>query len=406
MDGLVLQEHSTRELGHGALSLEEATVLQRRYSPYVDLTRLWGETGRRWRLKAAGYVGILPLTEHRALHLQPKGAVANVFRMLDAVGDLPDVPAEVVEAETFSGQLEPLVRLLANQVNTRAQQGLYREHVRQERDVQYVRGRIDVDEHLRAPHRPRVPCRFDEHNADIEDNRILAWTLHRLARSGIGSDETDALVRTAFRRLAGRVRLVPMQPQDCTGRFYNRLNEDYRPMHAICRFLLSHMTPGYQQGEHATVPFVVDMPDLFVRFVGEILRGRIEEDSVIDTAVAETYALARFEPDLVLRDRATGDPQSVLDVKYKYGGTPTSADVQQVVAYATALGCSKAALVYPDTALAGQTAKIGEVRVGTLAVPLTSDLGERTMVVGSAGPLLNTEMSDQPENRSHQNRGR
>lgn len=388
MDGLALQEHSTRELGHDALSGEAATILQQRYGSYVDLTRLWGETRRHWRLTAGGYVGILPLTDQRALHLQPKGPVANVFRMLDAVGDLPAVPAEVVDAETLSDHVEPLVRVLARRVHTRAQQGLYREHVRQKRDVQYVRGRIDVDKHLRAPHRPRVPCRFDEHKADIEDNRILAWTLHRLARSSIGSDETDALVRTAFRRLAGRVRLVPMQPQDCMGRVYNRLNEDYRSMHAICRFLLSHMTPGHRRGEHATVPFVVDMPDLFERFVGTVLREQVPEGARLNTTTRRAYTLARFEPDLVTHDTATGDPQMVIDAKYKYGGSPASSDVQQVVAYATALGCSEAALVYPDAALAGQEAEIGDIRVRTLAVPLSGDLGTAVTVVGSHDPLL------------------
>lgn len=381
MDDITLTEHSTVTLASDGLSRDEAATLRQRYDMYVDVLRTWADA--KWRLEAGGYVGVLPLTDQRALHLQPKGPVANVFRMLEVVGDLPVVPENMAETETLPESIDPLIQLLARHVNKRAQQGLYRKHVQQNREVQYIRGRIDVDAHLRAPHQPHVPCRFDEHKTDIEDNQILAWTLHRIARSGLGSDETRQQVREAFRRLSGRVRLVPVQPEDCDGRTYNRLNEDYRSLHAICRFLLAHLTPGHRPGTHSTVPFVVDMPALFERFVGSVFRTHISEENILDGTDSRTTDLARFDPDYVLKDQFSGTPRLILDAKYKYGSGPTSADVQQVVAYAAAFGCSEVCLVYPDSSIAGQEATIGDVRVRTAAVPLTTALPDSFPVVGA-----------------------
>ena len=50
-------------------------------------------------------------------------------------------------------------------------------------------------------------------------------------------------------------------------RLYHRLNQDYQPMHGLCRFFLEHSGPTHQDGDSAMIPFVVHMPALFEKFV-------------------------------------------------------------------------------------------------------------------------------------------
>jgi hypothetical protein len=61
-----------------------------------------------------------------------------------------------------------------------------------------------------------------------------------------------------------------------------------------------------------------------------------------------------------------------VDTKYKNTRRPSTADVAQVVAYATAVGATEAVLVYPSPF--DWTAKIGPVGVRTLGVRLDDDL--------------------------------
>jgi 5-methylcytosine-specific restriction enzyme subunit McrC len=85
---------------------------------------------------------------------------------------------------------------------------------------------------------------YQEHTADIDDNQILAWTLWVIGRSGLcRPDRALLIVRHAFRQLQGAITLVPITAAMCVDRRYHRLNSDYAPLHALCRFSLAHSGP-------------------------------------------------------------------------------------------------------------------------------------------------------------------
>src|SRR2546430_16999210 len=62
-------------------------------------------------------------------------------------------------------------------------------------------------------------------------------------------------------------------PSDCINRLYHRLNDDYAPMHGLCRFILEQTGPGIELGDRTFVPFELNMPQLFQSFVAEWLRA-------------------------------------------------------------------------------------------------------------------------------------
>lgn len=78
--------------------------------------------------------------------------------------------------------------------------------------------------------------------------------------------------------------------------------------------------------------------------------------------------------DLVLYDSETLRPVCVLDTKYKAHSTVSNDDYYQVVAYADAIDCENAILIYPKELEYPFDEKPGRIRVKTAIYDLCSDL--------------------------------
>jgi 5-methylcytosine-specific restriction enzyme subunit McrC len=199
-----------------------------------------------------------------------------------------------------------------------------------------------------------------------------------IGRSGIcRPDRALPIVRQAFRQLQGAITLVPITAADCVGRRYHRLNSDYTPLHALCRFFLAHSGPNHTLGDHAMLPFLIDMARLYEQFVVAWLRTHLPPPMVL--TAQERYDIDRasglvFAIDIVLRDRATGAVRCVLDTKYKRVSAASTDDIAQVIAYAKAMHCHDAILAYPFPPTRPLDATIGDVRVRSVTFALDRDL--------------------------------
>nr|MBP7323286.1 restriction endonuclease [Deltaproteobacteria bacterium] len=161
-------------------------------------------------------------------------------------------------------------------------------------------------------------------------------------------------------------------------RLYNRLNEDYRPLHALCRFFLEHSGPTHHSGDKTMLPFVVEMARLYELFVAEWLKTHLPASIRLGkqetVAVGENNDLS-FQIDLVLYDALTDKALCVLDTKYKAKDKPETHDVTQVVTYAEMKNCQEAILVYPVSLPTPMNEKIGQkIMVRTMSFPLSNDL--------------------------------
>jgi 5-methylcytosine-specific restriction enzyme subunit McrC len=230
---------------------------------------------------------------------------------------------------------------------------------------------------LRRPWEPYLPWHYDEHTADIDDNRIVAWTLHLVSRSGLCHEDASRNVRRANHLLQSATSLEPFAAADCVGRLYHRMNEDYEALHALCRFFLEHCGPLHQTGDNSMLPFQVDVSILFEQFVAAWLQTHLPEGLALrpqQTVSFTGHAPFRFRIDLVLYDHATDQPVCVMDTKYKVADGPSESDIQQVVAYAHSLGCHEALLIYPQTLSKQLDTMVGQTHVRGLAFPLDGDL--------------------------------
>jgi 5-methylcytosine-specific restriction enzyme subunit McrC len=332
-------------------------------------------SGTPWRLRSTGLVGFLPLggDTGTALRIAPKVPIASILALIERAYDLdslrwhggPDVAA------TIEGLFEVLVSLLCHQIGARIRQGLYRAYVDERDELQVARGRLAPRETIARSLRGSVSlvCDFEELTEDLDDNRLLLWTLDRVRRVALGRADVRRALREQHRTLSAALTLTPFTPAACVGRFYHRLNADYRPIHALCRAVLDACGAATAAGPTETVPFTVNMPRLFERFVARWLAAELTAwaiDAQHRITLADDLA---YPVDVVIRDRADGRAVAVIDTKYKDHDRPAPADIQQVVFYATALGCRDAWLLYPRP-VAARTLVVGPVRVRTIGIDL------------------------------------
>jgi 5-methylcytosine-specific restriction enzyme subunit McrC len=376
----VLTEYAPCLLPQPALSAEEGVHLWQRYGNYVSVDFPSPKTQDQWQLTAQGWVGYLPLSARVGLSLQPRAPLANLFRMIEVVYALAplDLSDDLFHCASLVEFYERLALLLAQRIQDRCRTGLFRSYQARQADLPYVRGTLDLARVLTSPGQATAPCRFEEQTFDVAENQILAWTIWSILRSNFCSEQSLPLLRQVYRLLAGSVSLQPLDPLACVNRTYNRLNADYRPLHALCRFFLEQSGPSHLTGDREMSAFLVDMGQLYERFVAAWLAARAPECYSVQIQERMHFGVDRgygFIIDMVIYDRQSGDPLAVLDTKYKAPATsPAGADIAQVVAYATAKGCKEALLVYPVRLAQPFDAWVGDVRVRSLSFELDGDL--------------------------------
>lgn len=354
-------------------------MLWQQYQTQVKVEFPSPVTQGQWRLTNNGWAGFILLSTDLVVSLQPKVALSNLFYMLEYAYRLQsfEFRAGLVGCTTLEEFYESLALVLARRILDRGRKGLYRAYVPETEQLPYVRGRLDIGQAIRTPWDIRLNCHYEEHTADIEDNQLLAWTLLTILRSGMCTERVLPTVRKSYWNMQSAITPVPYNSEACIGRLYNRLNEDYRPLHALCRFFLDHSGPSHQIGERLIMPFLVNMARLYELFVAEWLKSHLP--SLISMSAQERFAIGtgghlHFDMDLVLTDEVTGTTVCVMDTKYKTPSSPDPKDIAQVVTYAEAKRCREAILIYPNTLSHPLDAAIGNIRVRSLTFSLEGDL--------------------------------
>ncbi len=374
---ITLTEYEPVHFAPEEIPAEVGKILFRHYPNQVEVEFPTPKTEGRWQLRSLGWIGHIPLTPDLHLALLPKVPLENVFSMLEYAYRLKfDLLPELVHCQSLAEFYERLAHVLALRVLDRGRKGFYRAYLAQAERLPYVRGRLDVQPAAQRPGQVKLPCQYEEHTVNIADNQILAWTLYYIAHSGMCTERVLPAVRQAYRTLQNLVTAVPHGPQACIDRPYHRLNEDYRPLHALCRFFLDQSGPTHQLGDQTMLPFLVDMASLYELFVAEWLKSQLLPAGLTVTAQepVEISQDHRYHIDLVLSDNATGATRCVLDTKYKAPDKPSNDDINQVTAYATVKACNEAILIYPASLVKPLAAKVGDIRVRSLTFSLAGDL--------------------------------
>ena len=143
----------------------------------------------------------------------------------------------------------------------------------------------------------------------------------------------------------------PFAGSDCVDRRYNRLNDDYERLHALCRFFLDSAGPELESGGRSMVPFLIDAAELYEEFVAAWLTRNARDEYAVGVQVPVNYDGTpdmNSKIDLTLTAKDSDQVLCVLDTKYKVSDDPEYGDMYQVTSYALTQGCHDAFLVYPE----------------------------------------------------------
>ena len=366
----------------GSADVEESCILQlhRNHKEKIRIDFPSPITDHSYILRSKGHIGYIPVSDDYLFRIHPKVPIGNIFRMLEYAYNLKSFQflQGGSNIDSIEDLFEYLVSILAKRVLDRARQGLYRDYLRKQDDLKYIRGKVMLLQAGRAIAKgsTRIECEYQEHTADLIDNQILAWTLYQLPRFVLKRDDVRQQVRQAHYALAGAVAIVPVAMQDCVNRLYHRLNEDYKPLHSLCRFFLEQCGPSLKIGDHFMQPFTLYMPNLFESFVAEWLRANIDSQMYLSPqyeAILDDNGRFLFRIDLVLADAETERILAVMDTKYKRDPRPSEEDIKDIVAYAARMKTACGILIYPSTYTENINLQVGNINVRSLNVDLADN---------------------------------
>lgn len=304
-------------------------------------------------------VGHFQLPSHRIVIIKPKVDTASIFRILAYVftdNHRRLLRDEQVKYTTERLLFEPLVELFNELVNSRARRGLVQDYIRREENLGVFRGALNINAHLQHNHgrENRIYCHFFEQTVDIPDNRLVKATLHHLLQFGGWTRRTaQSLVRNLHQFDA--VTLERSRPETTSNGQYHRLNDDYRPIHELCRIFLACSSISEGIGVFGFRGFLLDMNLLFEQFVEKAFKTALRR-SRLALQIQKTMPLSlsmgapNIKPDITIRQGA--EVAVVVDAKYKRDeGGPQNPDIYQAIAYGTVLQCPDVYLLYPKTVI-------------------------------------------------------
>ncbi|MBO0729011.1 MAG: hypothetical protein J2P57_07105 [Acidimicrobiaceae bacterium] len=328
----------------------------------------WSYDGRL-RVRARSWVGVVRVAGHE-IRVMPKhthGSLGILTMLRYASGAIPEQMQSARTVQEGDRNLLDLVcLLLAKESEMVVRQGVLQDYVEHEEGLAALRGRLLADRQMRM-HFGQVDeleCRFDELEADVAENRILAAGLAIAGRVC-----TDVAIKAHVRRLTAAFTELCSIDQGAADAAmpmeYTRRNKHYAVGHIWARLLLAQhgIHDLYAPGTPQTQAFLLDMNVLFERFIAQVLEDsasgtpfRVDRQSstgsiIVDALTGRTYT--RVRPDVIVRHNERDETYPV-DTKYKLYDERHVAreDVYQAFLYAFAFhpghGPRQASLVYPS----------------------------------------------------------
>lgn len=344
-----------------ALSSAQRHVLETRFEAVVRATGHGDEvTVRPGGVVGSVSVGGVPLV------VRPKIPIDRVLFMTAYAAD-PFRWEENWSAIAGVDDLEDgMAALFVAACRRTLQRGLLRSYRTVDADLPMVKGRVRWNVQARRPAPLPIASRFQVHDDDITENRVLREALAVLRHSRLTDPAFAAGVDRLWRSLE-HVRPLREPLAALETITWTRQNEHYRQILGLARVVLENFMADLAGGAMGTVGFTLRLHDVFEQFVRTALR---EATGLTKTEFPDSWRGRRLSlaesgqvplaPDLGVR--IDGQWRFVGDVKYKRDTGPGhEADLYQLLAYATATGLPEAMLIYAQGPQAPATHEVRHV---------------------------------------------
>lgn len=284
-------------------------------------------------IKASSWIGIVRF-EAFVLRIRPKLTNIDVMRMLLVAGGLDRLKRyratrDYELRDTNMSLFDLVALLLADTCTIIARDGLLHGYIVEEDDLPVVRGRLRFTDQIRRRYGQmnRLECRYDDHHANVVENRILHTAL-ALCRRYVQHPH----VKNRIQRLLDTFAAVS-QPLDQNWQAvqadmtYNRLNSRYKEAHTLAWIIMAGLNVEdlLAMGSSRGFAFLLDMNPLFEKFVEVLVRHVLQHElieiqaqltttgHIWDAERNQTYK--RLRPDLLLT--TVNNLSLVIDAKYK-----------------------------------------------------------------------------------------
>lgn len=325
--------------------------------------------GGRMRVQTFSWVGVVRF-EAFEIHVHPKlaGDPSNVVFMYDYVNSGSQFNKLSRNRELQqSGEylLDLICRLLIDEVQQLLRQGLLTDYREERAVITRVQGHIRVREQMLVGFGrvDQLHCEYDEYDSDNPSNQLLLAAVSVVSRVA-RNDDLRKRARQLRAVLEEACSPLPADAAYFKSRIaYSRRNEAYRPAHSLSYLLLEQLgiRDLYSRSQLTSFTFLLDMNDLFERFVTRLLSDALEGSGVTVEAQAKRRSVVVHEatgkpykaiiPDFVLSH--PGEFQLPGDAKYKLYDNRSldPADVYQAFIYSYAfhdgLARPTSFIVYP-----------------------------------------------------------
>lgn len=345
------------------------------------------------RVTARNYVGSINVSGLQVL-IRPNIPLRNLFLLLEVGLRERDWQDEAALFETTGDLLPAFVSFFARATETTLARGLYHSYKEQRDRLVALRSRVDVTRQF-AYTGVVVPtvCRFTEFTADLIENSYLKAAVSRSLRvAGVQPIDRRRLMRHLV--MLEEVSDVCHHHDDYDQVAFTRLNEHYKPALRLAELILANLTLQDTIGRTRASSFMLDMNELFERFVTERLRRALRERLNVKDQYNDRLdhdGDVRIRPDLVFS--TSGVASFVADIKYKLTDSTAAgrnADYYQLLAYTTALNVPEGVLIYCLGTNRSDTAA-GNASTGVSAQPHAPGSSIR---VRHAGKVLHTYALD------------
>jgi 5-methylcytosine-specific restriction enzyme subunit McrC len=301
-----------------------------------------------WEVAPGTKVGVARVGEV-TVWIRPKVPIETILFLM-GYARRPGWRTDDVDLTAVEDLLPALAEAFVAQAEVAVEQGLLQGYVEVDDELMVLRGRLRDQDQLRRRFGIAVPLlvRYDDHTADIAENRVLrAATDLLLSLPGV-APKVRARLR-GLRQILAEVgvlhrgaRLPVWQP--------TRLNQRYHVALWLAELLLAGNALDQAPGSVRVSGFLVDMAKVFEDFLTATMTRALEARGgtcrAQDPHDLDISGRVRMNPDLVWY--RGGRPAAVIDAKYKAekpAGFP-NADVYQLLAYCISLDLSAGHLVY------------------------------------------------------------
>lgn len=297
-----------------------------------------------------GRVGVITV-EGLQVTVHPKFPIRRLLQMMAESADPYRWLDSNVESLTSTSLHDAVAALFARACLQTFERGILRAYHREHQDLQFVRGRLRIQQYVASPHALPIPVTADVFDDDILENQILRAALSYLRGLPDLSQSSRKMVLRALRAVD---HVLPLRdPLRALSKLvWTRHNQHYRSALTLAELVLGGgaLAGGEAQITHAG--FTVDMPRMVEQWVRTQLRtawGLTSEQMREDWSGhlwLDDARRVRLNPDLAVR--SGGQWRFVGDVKYKAlrdDGAHRD-DVYQMLAYLTATGLEDGVLVY------------------------------------------------------------